>query len=211
MSILSNYFVKRIAFFYGLRSKWEFVAKSVICYSVFTQHDIVSARCNIYPLGKNWRSSLIRFTLDDSICITHEIFNNIVTRTKIVFEESAILPANSQNQKWKCRLRGVQETKCQEFYNTGHGKAPFQPWWSVRGAMPTFDVNRCILAGLTFCFCLLRQGLAVTGARAENFGTRLHSVNQALNQQPDNTLKLNHAYELHITPGLHQARQRNKA
>ena len=177
----------------------------------FLLNTILFRRGVIYPVGENWRSSSIRFTLDDSICITHEIFNNIVTRTKIVFEESAILPANSQNQKWKCRLRGVQETQSQGFYNTGHGKAPFQPWWSVTGAIPTLDINWSILAGLTFRSCLLRQGLAVTGARAENFGTRIHSVNQTLNQQPDNTFKLNHAYELHNTPGLHQARQHNKA
>ena len=29
-----------------------------------------------------------------------------------------------------------------------------------------------------FCFCLLRLGLAVTGAPAENFGTRIHGVDK---------------------------------
>ena len=52
-----------------------------------------------------------------------------------------------------------------QIYTTGHGKAsPFQPWWSVRGAIRTFDVNRCSLPSSTFCFCLLRLGLAVTGS-----------------------------------------------
>ena len=32
-----------------------------------------------------------------------------------------------------------------------------------------FDVNRCSLPGSMFCVCLLRLGLAVTGAPAENF------------------------------------------
>ena len=79
---------------------------------------------------------------------------------------------------WKCWLWGVQETKCQEIYTTGHGKAsPFQPWWSVRGAVRHyFDINRCSLSRSMFYFCLLRLGLAVTGAPAENFGTRIHGV-----------------------------------
>ena len=38
------------------------------------------------------------------------------------------------------------------------------------------DVNQCSLRGSTFCFCLLRLGLAVTGAPAEHFGTRIHGV-----------------------------------
>ena len=112
--------------------------------------------------------------------ITHEIFNNIVTVSKlhqvtdfpVVFEESAILPANGRNQKWKCWLWGVQEIKCHEIYTAGHGKtSPFQPWWSVRCAIPTFDVNQCSLRGSTFCFCLLRLDLAVTWARDENVET----------------------------------------
>ena len=120
--------------------------------------------------------------------ITHEIFINLVTITKmhqrlrfpVAFEESAISPANGRNQKWKCWLWSVQETKWQEIYTTGHGKtSPFQLWWSVRGAIPTFDVNRCSLHRSMFCFCLLRLGLAVTWARAENFGTRIHGVNIA--------------------------------
>ena len=96
----------------------------------------------------------------------------------VVFEESAILPANDRNQKWKCWLWGVQETKCQDIYTTGHGKAsPFQPWWSVRGAVRHyFDVYRCSLPRSMFYFCLLRLGLAVTEAPAENFGTRIHGV-----------------------------------
>ena len=53
-----------------------------------------------------------------------------------------------RNQKWKCWLWGVQETRCYEIYTTGHGKAsPFQPWWSVRCAILTFDVNQCSLRG----------------------------------------------------------------
>ena len=42
--------------------------------------------------------------------------------------------------------------------------------------MRTFDVNQCSLRGSTFCLCLLRLGLAVTGAPAEHFGTRIHGV-----------------------------------
>ena len=34
----------------------------------------------------------------------------------VVFEESAILPAKGRNQKWKCWLWGVQETRCHEIY-----------------------------------------------------------------------------------------------
>ena len=30
---------------YGLCSEWEFVAKFVICYSVFTQHDLRRCLC----------------------------------------------------------------------------------------------------------------------------------------------------------------------
>ena len=97
-------------------------------------------------------------------------------RFPVVFEESAILPANVRNLKWKCWLWGVQETKCYDIYTTRHGKAsPFQLWWSVRGAIPIFDVNRCSLPGSMFCVCLLRLGLAVTGAQAENFRTRVHA------------------------------------
>ena len=71
----------------------------------------------------------------------------------------------------------MQETWGHEIYTTGYGKASlFQPWWSVRCAIPTFDVNQCSLRGSTFCFCLLRLGLAVTGAPAEHFGTRIHGV-----------------------------------
>ena len=87
-------------------------------------------------------------------------------RFPVVFEESAILPANVRNLKWKCWLWGVQETKCYDIYTTRHGKAsPFQLWWSVRGAIPIFDVNQCSLLGSMFCVCLHRLGLAVTGAR----------------------------------------------
>ena len=32
------------------------------------------------------------------------------------------------------------------------------------------------MPGSTFCFYLLRLGLAVTGAVDENFGTRIHGV-----------------------------------
>ena len=92
----------------------------------------------------------------------------------VVFEESAILPANGRNQNWKCWLWDVQ---VHEIYTTGHRKASlFQPWWSVRCAIPTFDVNQCSLRGSTFCFCLLRLGLAVTGAPGEHFGSRIHGV-----------------------------------
>ena len=75
------------------------------------------------------------------------------------------------------KLLIVQETRRHEIYTTEHGKAsPFQLWWTVRGAMPTVNVNRGNLWGSMFCFCLLRLGLAVTGAPAENFGTRIHGV-----------------------------------
>ena len=47
---------------------------------------------------------------------------------------------------------------------------------SVRGAIPTFDVNQCSLGGSTFCFCLLRLGFAVTVAPGEHFGMRIHGV-----------------------------------
>ena len=98
-------------------------------------------------------------------------------RFPVVFEESAILPANVRDLKWKCWLWGIQETKCPEIYTSRHGSASlFQLWWSVRGAVPTFDVNRCSLPGSMFCLCLLRLGLAVTGAPAENFRTRIHGV-----------------------------------
>ena len=40
----------------------------------------------------------------------------------------------------------------------------------------TFDVNQCSLRGSTFCLCLLRLGLVVTGAPAEHFGTMIHGV-----------------------------------
>ena len=98
-------------------------------------------------------------------------------RFPVVFDESALLPADVPNLKWKCWLWGVQETKCHKFYTTRHGKAfPFQLWWSVRGVIPTFDVHQYSLLGSMFCICLLRLGLAVTGAPAENFGTRIHGV-----------------------------------
>ena len=65
----------------------------------------------------------------------------------------------------KMKILIVQETRRHEIYTTGHGKAsPFQPWWSVRGEIPAFNVNRCSLPGSMFCFCLLRLGLAVTGS-----------------------------------------------
>ena len=96
-------------------------------------------------------------------------------RFPVVFEESTILPAEGRNQK--CWLWDVQETRCLDIYITGHGKAsPFQPWCSVRCAIPTFYVNQCSLRGSTYCFCLLRLGLAVTGAPAEHFGTRIYGV-----------------------------------
>ena len=95
----------------------------------------------------------------------------------VIFEECAILPANIQNLKWKCWLLCVQETICHEIYPTRHRKAsPFQPWWSVKGAIPIFDVNWCSLQGSMFCVCLLWLGLAVTGAPAENFRTRIRGV-----------------------------------
>ena len=69
-------------------------------------------------------------------------------------------------QKWKCWLWGVQETRCDEIYTTGHGKASrFQPLWSVRCAIAAFDVNQCSLRGSTFYFCLLRLGLAARELR----------------------------------------------
>ena len=46
----------------------------------------------------------------------------------------------------------------------------------LEGTIPTFDVNRCSLPGSMFCFYLLGLGLAVTGAPAENSGTRIHGV-----------------------------------
>ena len=54
-------------------------------------------------------------------------------------------------------------------------------------AIPTFDVNQCSLRGQTFCFYLLRLGLAVTGAPAEHFGTRIHGgdCNNQLGQSPE--------------------------
>ena len=65
----------------------------------------------------------------------------------------------------------------QELYTTGHGKAsPFQPWWSVTGAISIFDANRCNLPELMFCLYLLRLSLAVTAAPAENFRTRIHGA-----------------------------------
>ena len=57
-------------------------------------------------------------------------------------------------------------------YTTGHGEAStfaFQPWWSVRVVIPTFDVVRCSCPGSTFCFYLLQLGLAVTGSSGWKF------------------------------------------
>ena len=98
---------------------------------------------------------------------TNEIFNNIVTITKML-----------QVIAFSCRcLWGVQETRCHEIYTTRHWKASLsQPLWSVRCAIRTFDVSQRSLRGSTFCFCLLRLGLAVTGDPAEHFGTRIHGV-----------------------------------
>ena len=58
-------------------------------------------------------------------------------------------------------------------------KVPRSNHDDVRCAIPTFDVNQCSLRGSTFCFCLFRLGLAVTGAPAEHFGTRIHGVNNS--------------------------------
>ena len=91
-------------------------------------------------------------------------------------KEGAILAARGRNQKWKCWLWGVQETRCHEIYTTRHTKAsPFQPLWSVRCTIPTFDVKQCSLRGSTFCFCLLLLSLAVTGA-PDNISERGYTV-----------------------------------
>ena len=78
--------------------------------------------------------------------------------------------------KSKIKMLIVRCTKNQKSWNL-HCRTqesfPFQPWWY---AIPTFDVNQCSLRGSTFCFCLLRLGLAVTGAPVEHFGTRIHGV-----------------------------------
>ena len=60
------------------------------------------------------------------------------------FEERAILPAKAPKIETECWLWGVQESKCEKIYITGHRKSsPFQLRWSVRGAIPTFDVSWC--------------------------------------------------------------------
>ena len=55
-------------------------------------------------------------------------------------------------------------------------RSKYYDLFTVRCAIPTFDVNQCILHGSTFCFCLLQLGLAVTGAPAEHVRTRIHGV-----------------------------------
>ena len=230
--LITSQTLNRIAFFCGLCSAWEFVAKFVVCYSVFTDStwpEEISLfwRGVIYPLGKNGRSSSIRLTLLDSIYQTESSdlvdylsgmdYTNcqekiatavlwIRTRHGSASERPCTLVRNTEKpgecfpilltpllntlKQWYfiiSRMRYLitqwQEQKCTkwlrfpEIYTTGHGKAsPFQPWWSVRCAIPTFDVNQCSLRGSTFCFCLLQLGLAVTGAPAEHFGTRIHGV-----------------------------------
>ena len=79
----------------------------------------------------------------------------------------------------KCNFACKRPKWKMNIYITGHGTASlFQPWWSVRGAIRTFDVNRCSLPGSTFCFCLLRLGLVVTGRsgwKLRNADTRCDS------------------------------------
>ena len=81
-------------------------------------------------------------------------------------------------------------------YTTKHGKAsPFQPWWSVRGAIRTYDVNRCSLPGCTFCFCLLRLGLAVTGSsgwKRRNADTRCEAESDFYLRLPVRNVPLTH-------------------
>ena len=98
-------------------------------------------------------------------------------RQKFSYPSNMTSRPKGQNQKWKCWLWGVQETRCHEIYTTGHRKASlFQPWWSVRCAIPTFDVNQCSLHGSMFCFCLLWLSLTAKGALAEHFETQIHGV-----------------------------------
>ena len=84
---------------------------------------------------------------------------------------------NSSKSKMKMLIvRCTRNQMSSNLHRKTREASPIQPWWSVRGAIPTFDVNRCSLPGSMFCVCLLRLGLAVTGAPAENFGTRIHGV-----------------------------------
>lgn len=89
------------------------------------------------------------------------------------------MPGKIQNLKWKCWLGGVQktETNVERFTSRDSGKASLlQPWWSVRSAVPTFDVNRCNLPGLMFRSCLLGLGLAETGKLRLKISEREYTV-----------------------------------
>ena len=117
--------------------------------------------------------------------ITHEIFNNIVAITKMhqvtAFSCRFWRKCNCL-QKAEIKNENVRIVRCTRnlmswhLYQRTRKSSPCQPLWSVRCTIPTFDVNQCSLRGSTFCFCLLRLGLAVTGAPAEHFGTRIHGV-----------------------------------
>ena len=112
----------------------------------------------------------------------HEIFNNIMTMTKM-HQVTAFFCRFWRKCKRPKSKRKMLIVRCTRWYqllwNLHHRTriaSPFQTWWSVRCAIPTFDVNQCSLRGSTFYFCLLRLGLVVTWGPDEHFRTRIHGV-----------------------------------
>ena len=102
--------LKRIAFFYGLCSKWGLVAKSVICCSVFTEHN---TRCLCFDevsyihSAKIDESSSIRLTLFDSVC------KNESSDLIIHGPASGIAYTNCQEEKSLRRCSGSEHTTAQ--------------------------------------------------------------------------------------------------
>ena len=112
--------------------------------------------------------------------ITNEIFNNIMTITDqnaqsnctfpVVFEESAILPANGRNLinfngNVDCEVYKKPGKSINAHPTAGLTRVKFPR--SIHGDLleeqliPAFDINWCSLPRLMFCFWL---GLAVTGS-----------------------------------------------
>ena len=84
--------------------------------------------------------------------IIHEIFNRLMTITRvhqvIAFSCRVWRKSNSACKSSKSKMKALI-VRCSRnqlsiiiIITTGHGKAsPFQPWWSVRGLISTFEIN----------------------------------------------------------------------
>ena len=91
--------------------------------------------------------------------IRHEIFNNIVTITKmhqmIAFSCRFWGKCNfaCKRPKSKVKMLIVRCTRNQMSWNLHHRTrkaSTVQPWWSVRGVIPIYDVIRCCYLGRRF-------------------------------------------------------------